>query len=303
MVHLAHPALVVEDLVADLDLAHGGPARRCGDGGVQRQGLSHGGPRRHDDQVGGLQASGQVVEVAEPGRDTGDGRPPLVELLDHLHVLGQQVLQVGQVLRHPPVRHLVDEVLGLVDRLLDVVGQGEGEVGDLLGGVDQPAQGGVLLDDAGVVAHGPRGRHGVDECEEIWLAAELVEAASPPELLAERHGVHWLPPGVEVEHDPEHRGVRRLVEVLGRHRLERGGDGLPRQQACAQHRLLGLEVVGWDATEAGPVRSDLAQTGCHARSFLERTFDPTAEGGTISTTPEPPSTARQLPFHRLVHKM
>ena len=45
--------------------------------------------------------------------------------------------------------------------------------------------------------------------------------------------------------------VGRLVEVVGHTELDRRGGGVARQEHGSEHRLLGIEIVGWDASTDG----------------------------------------------------
>ncbi len=67
--------------------------------------LSHARPRGEDDEVPGLEAGRQLVEVAEAARDAGDVGPLLVERGDALEARLQQLLDVAEVARrHAPAR-------------------------------------------------------------------------------------------------------------------------------------------------------------------------------------------------------
>ncbi len=94
-------------------------------------------------------------------------------------------LRLRQLLeRDEPVADLVvgdreDGVLGLIEDdvgvLLAVVGSGE----NLVGREDQTAEGGLLLDDAGVVLDVGRARHAVHERGDVGRTADFVEVAGP----------------------------------------------------------------------------------------------------------------------------
>ena len=78
--------------------------------------------------------------------------------------------------------------------------------------------------------------------------ADLVELAVLAQLLGDRQVVDLVVALVELEHRREHRAVLLAVEVLGPQLLldqQRVQVALVEQHR-AQHRLLGLEVVGRD---------------------------------------------------------
>jgi hypothetical protein len=58
------------------------------------RGLSHRRAGRDDDEVAGLEAGRELVELAEPGRDAGDVDARLVEVHDPGEALVEQVVDV-----------------------------------------------------------------------------------------------------------------------------------------------------------------------------------------------------------------
>ena len=107
------------------------------------------------------------------------------------------------------LRDLEDHRLGSVDRVGDVVRQVVGDLGDLLGDADQPAQQRVLLDDAGVAAGAGDRRRVRLQRDERGGAADVVEHAGAAELLGDGDGVGRLAPGVERGDRREDLRVRR----------------------------------------------------------------------------------------------
>ena len=91
-----------------------------------------------------------VVQVEVAGGRAGDGVAPLEELLEALEVVAQQRGDLTRAVGDAALVHLVDERLGPVEGLGDVVGHGVPELGDLARHADEPAQQRVLLDDRGV---------------------------------------------------------------------------------------------------------------------------------------------------------
>ena len=123
-------------------------------------GLAHRRPGPDDDQRRGLEAVQALVEIDVAGRHAGDGLAPVEEALQAVEGVDQQALQRLEAVGHPPFGHVEDQGLGPVDGGGDVVGNAVAHLGDLAGHRDQPAQEGVLLDDAGV-AGGVGGRRRV----------------------------------------------------------------------------------------------------------------------------------------------
>ena len=78
-------------------------------------------------------------------------------------------------------------------------------------------------------------------------AAETLEQPGAVERLGDRDRVDRLARAVERDDRVEDVRVRRLVEVLGSHDLDRVGDRVARQQHRAEQRRLGRDVVRGDA--------------------------------------------------------
>jgi hypothetical protein len=250
------PAVGTEQLVPDRDIAHGRPAGRGGEWCVEGQRFPHRRPRRDDDQVGGLEAGGEAVEVGEAGGDAGDLAVVLVEALDGFEGAGEDVAETVVVLGDPALGDLIDEGLGAVDGALGVLGGLEAELDDLGAGVDEAAQDAGLLDDAGVEAGVGGGGDAGDQGVEERGAADVGQGAVAAQLLGHGDGVDGVAVAVQLKDRAEHRAVGRAVEVVLAQQLEDLGDGVLGEQHRAEDRLLGLDVVGGDALvgwgSAGP---------------------------------------------------
>ena len=109
---------------------------------VQHQArLPHRRPGRDDDQVRGLEAGRQLVEIGEAGRHAGDQLLARVQLLDGVEARLRQVAQRDEAVAHLVVGDREDGVLGLIEDdvgfLFALVGGRE----DLVGREDQAAGG------------------------------------------------------------------------------------------------------------------------------------------------------------------
>ncbi len=230
------------------------------------RGLAHAGTSGHDDQVAGLQTGQQGVEIAEPRRDP---RELLLTVLDRLevdHRLVDQVAHVGDLILVLAAGDVVDPLLRLVGDALGIVGAGVAELHDVGRGGDQPAQQRRLGHDLRVVTRARRGRHLVDEVTDVQGTADGLEIAAALQLLG--HGDHV--DGVAVGVDPPDRVVDRAmggsVEVVGVELLDGVGDRVGRQHHRAEHRLLGLDVLG--RHPLGAQTGDLVSGPRHAHSPL-----------------------------------
>ena len=122
-------------------------------------------------------------------------------------------------------------------------------LGDLARHRDEPPQQRELADDPGVVPGVRRRRRRRLDLEQRALAAERLEQAGAAQLLGHGDRVDRLALLVQRPDRVEDVAVGRLVEVGGVDPgLDRGGDRVAREEHRAEQRLLGLEVVGRDAS-------------------------------------------------------
>jgi hypothetical protein len=201
-----------------------------------------------DHQVAGLEAAGLLVEVLEARRCAGErglGHRQPVQLVG---LLVQDVRDRADLLLAVVGGDLQHGALRLLHQLSRGCLPGEDAGLDLVGGGEQRAQLEVVMDDRAVLARMAGGRHPPGQLVDRRGAADLVELAVLAQLLRDGEVVDLVVGFVELEHRGEHRTVLLAVEVVGPQLLldqERVQVTLV-QQHRAQHRLLGLEVVGWD---------------------------------------------------------
>src|ERR671919_865431 len=100
------PGLAAPDEFPD---GHARPGGGLGDQRIRLDALPHRWSCRDDDEVGGLEAGGEAVEVREAGGDAGDLAVVLVEALDGLQGGGEDVAEAVVVLGSPALGDLVDE--------------------------------------------------------------------------------------------------------------------------------------------------------------------------------------------------
>ncbi|SQD98688.1 hypothetical protein FMEAI12_4850045 [Parafrankia sp. Ea1.12] len=253
-----HPGLGGEQPHGDLHAAHlqreddrGHPVLdRRGAGEIQAQGrLADRGPGRDDPQLAAVQAVGELVEVGEPRRHPGQGAVVGLDRLDLLQRRVQQLAERGVVIVRAPLGHLVDGRLGPVDDIGDVGRRAVGELHDARAGLGQPAQHGLLRDDARVVAGVRRGRDAGDQRVHVGRPADPLQQVLPAQLGRDADDVGRLPTAVEVADRGVDGGVRRPVEVARTEDLDDVRDRVLREQHAAQHALLRRKIVGRGAIE------------------------------------------------------
>ena len=142
------------------------------------------------------------------------------------------------------LREVEDDLLGAVDQLGRLTDPLAAEPRDLLAGLDERPQRRGLLDDLRVVVDVRCGRDERRELGDPRVAPDLLELAALLELVRERDRVDRLALLPEREHCPVDRPVRAAVEVGGVEDLRDGTDRRLGEQHRAEHRLLGLEILG-----------------------------------------------------------
>ena len=99
------------------------------------------------------------------------------------------------------------------------------------------------MHDFGVERGVGRRRHGCDERMQVVGAAHLVEVAVLHQLVGDKHGVHRLRCGEEVDDGLVDGLMLGLVEVGDLDHLADLADGVLAHQHAAQHRHLGVVIV------------------------------------------------------------
>ncbi len=256
-------AVGVEQQVARGNLAHRRPAGRRGQGRVECERLPETRTAGDDDELAGVQAVGQAVEVGEPGRHTGHRAAAAADGLELVHRRLHELLEQRVVLAAAALGHVVDGLLGPVDDVVDAAGTGcaVAELHDPRARLDQAAQDRLLGDDPRVEAGVGRCRHRRQQRVQIGGSADAADLAEPGQLRGDGDRVGRLALAVEVDDHVEDRLVGGLVEVGRPHDLDDVGDRVLGQQHAAQHRLLGGDVLRRSALElrggAGRLRRQL----------------------------------------------
>ncbi len=214
-------------------------------GGKRR--LPHAGTAGDDDEVGGMQAAKQGIEIGESrrhARDVAAARERPLRARDRLrerNVESERAFAEAALLRHAVERFL--RLLDLFARA-DLDRRFEGRVDDVLADPDQLAPHREVGEDACVILDVGKCRGGARETDEIGVTADLGEARI---LLHERlqgerrDDVAFRPHALDRFIETLMQGI---VEMLG---LEQIGDALERivvDQDRTQQRLLDVDVVG-----------------------------------------------------------
>ena len=243
-------AVGAEELVARLHLAHRRPARRRRQRRVERERLAEPRPARDDDELAGVQAVGEGVEVGEAGGDAGHRAGAAADGLHLVHRRLHDVAEDGVVLARAPLGDVVDRLLGPVDEVVDLAAvAGVPELHDAGAGLDEAPQHGALGDDPGVVAGvGRRGDAGQQRVQ-VGRAADAGEVAGPRQLARDGDRVGRLAAAVQVQDDVVDRLVGRPVEVAGPDHLDDVGDRVLAQEHAAEHGHLRRDVLRRGALE------------------------------------------------------
>jgi hypothetical protein len=219
---------------------------------VERQRrLSEGGARRDDDELPGVEAVGEVVEVGEPGGDTGHVAVFARRGLDLVGGRGERDGERNVVFGLDVAVHGVDLGLGVVHEVHDLALAGVAHLHDARAGFDETTQHGLLGDDVGVVAGVRRGGNEARECVQVFRAARAAQLADLGELVGDGDDVGGLAVRIEGEHGVEDDLVLGDVEVGAAHDLDDVGHSVFAQQHSTECALLGQQVVRGSAVAPG----------------------------------------------------
>ncbi len=205
-------------------------------------GFPHGRAGSDEDELSGLQAAGEGVEVGEPGLEAFFGT--VLADVDDFGDGGHDVRADGEVVVAAvgEASEAFEGVVGVLDDLVGGAGGAVDAVGHAVGGFEDFPQDGFLVDDEGVPLAVGGGGYGAGEFEGEGGAAAAGEVAVLFEAVGEGDGVVDLALGVEVEECPVDRFVLWTVEVSGLEDLDDLFDGAGRQEHRAEDGPLGFEV-------------------------------------------------------------
>ena len=168
-----------------------------GDVGDQRA-LAHRRPCGDDDQVAGLEAAGDRVDVAEAGGGAGQLGLAGRELLEPVDLVVEDLREEPEVAGLLFVGDFEEQLLGPLGELARLAVALVDPALDLLAGAEQPAQQRVLLDDLGVVLGVAGGRDLGRQLGDVVLAARLLDLVALGQRLADAQLVDRLGGRVEV---------------------------------------------------------------------------------------------------------
>src|SRR4051812_14660458 len=213
----------------------------------------------NDDELAWMQTVGQLVEIAEAGRDAVEVGTSTAHRLDLVEGLLQNLFEPDVVLTGAPLGDVVDLLLRAIDDVVDVTAHAAGgavaELHDAGAGLDQATEDRALANDLRVVAGVGCGGHRRDERVQVGRAADLGEQTFTGELGGDGDRVGRLAATVEVEDRVVDGLVRRAIEVAWLEDLDDIGDGVLGQQHPAEHALLGDDVLRWGPVELAAVPS------------------------------------------------
>lgn len=187
--------------------------------------LSHRRSAGEDDQVAGLPAARELVEIVPAARNARDLRLALEESLDLRHRGHHQVADAGEALANALVRDLEDAGLGLIEQRRGLVLPRVALLLDLTGRADQPAQDRLLVHDPDVVFDVRRGGRVLHDLRQRRRTARGFEIAALAQFLRDRDEVGGFLAFVERDQGGEDLRVRGPVERARVDVLDRPADG------------------------------------------------------------------------------
>jgi len=136
------------------------------------------------------------------------------------------------------------QLLGPVDDLLGILGGVEGERGNLGGGLDHLAQGGVAVKHLDVPAPTDEGQRVVAKAEQERTPADSVEIALGAQLVGQADGVDGEVLVEHLAHCHKDDAVRRVEEIIRRKADQALLERLGADHHGREDRGLRLEVLG-----------------------------------------------------------
>ena len=121
-----------------------------------------------------MQAARQVIQVGEASGHADDGAAPFMELIQFIHICGEDVAQQSEVTARVALADIENKLLGFIKgdiRVFLLVGDGR----DLSGGLDETAQNGIALDDAPVILNVAAGWHQINEGGDVAGSADIFQ--------------------------------------------------------------------------------------------------------------------------------
>src|SRR5215217_5044793 len=213
------------------------------DEAIPLQALPHRRPRGEYDQVALVEARGEAVEVFEARLDAGYLALLLVEALDHLEGAGRELGDGREMFPESPVGDTIDELLGRVERLANVLGLPESILGDAAPDVYDRPQERLAAHDVSVPARVRSRRDALDDLENVRPAAYPLELVDAPQFVCERELVYGLAARVQTHHGPVDDPVYLGVEVLCSKPLRDNRDSRLRNEHRTNDSPLCIKVV------------------------------------------------------------
>src|SRR5699024_3011075 len=213
----------------DVDPEGGFPDRRAGS---------------DDDHLSGVQAVGDLVEIAETGGDTDGFRTPARRRLDLLQGRADDLTERQVIFGGALFGDRIHFRLRSVDYFVNVAAIGAvPEVDDAGSRLDQTAQHRPLLHDPGVITGIRGGRHRGNEGVQVGGPAYPGAFALARELGSNGDGVGAFAPAVQVDDRVIDRLVRGTVEITSPQHFNDIGDRVLGEHHPTEHTLFRGNVL------------------------------------------------------------
>src|SRR6266436_4039091 len=143
-----------------------------------QRGFSLRGTRGEDEQLGGLETGGELIELDVAGGDAGDALAFAKDFFEALEIVADDVLDREEADADAVFGELGDGGFGVVEDGVGAVFALKGALLDVVRGMDEIAEDGFFFDDARVVLDVGDAGHAVGEGGEIGSAAGSFEIAA-----------------------------------------------------------------------------------------------------------------------------
>ena len=211
----------------------------------------------------------RAVQVRKAGSYPADLAAMGVQIVEPVVGLVEEVLELAEAGRDPPVADLEELTFGAVDRLLDLRRVLIADAGDLAGRSDQVPKDRLALDDPGVLDGMDRGRRLGGQARQERPTTDRLQVAGPLEDLRDGDDVDRFAALEQVEDGAVDEAVGLPVEILWAEELRDLDDRVAVDQDRAEHGLLGLQALGRKAVDQ---RVPMLGCGCDTLTVTPRTL-------------------------------
>ncbi len=183
-----------------------------------------------------------MIQVSEARRNSDDGAAPFMELVQFIHVLGEDITQQRKVTARMALADMEDQLLSFIQgdiRVLLLIGNS----GNFARSFDEAAQNGIALDDAPVILNVAAGRHLVDQGGNVAGSSDILQFVPTFQLVTDRDEICWFALLIELKNDLVNSAVGVTIEIVGEQKFCHLDNCLWVDNDAAEYAALRLNVL------------------------------------------------------------